>query len=239
MDPALRDAPITFAEFASVAHLRRHLHRLIFALEFCSGLGRPLNRSDFAGLVNRLLGVKLTPRVVDVVFALCGDAEGKLDGVDLVHLLRHREALGRKVCRGGPGRGGAGAAQTAAAAAQAAPARQQARQQLHPPPHAPPACRPACFTPPPSAPVHELPLCVAGPRRGRPPRFLPLRQGLHRGPRRHGGRPRRGVVSRGASAPRGSPAASRGGGEPRVRRGRPRRVERAVRASAGRLDSAR
>jgi len=108
MDPKLRDTLITYPEFSTLAHLRRHLHRLTFALEFSARIGRPVERSDLVKLTQRLLGVKLAPNLVDVIYALCGDAEGRLDGAEMVKLLRHRERMpGRKV--GGMGWGGVGA----------------------------------------------------------------------------------------------------------------------------------
>ncbi len=106
MPPALREARITFKEFASLAHLRRHLHRLTYALEFSQRIGRPVERGDLIKLTQRLLGVKLTANVVEILFALCADDEGRLDGVEMVRLLRQRERMpGRKVGSFGEGCG--------------------------------------------------------------------------------------------------------------------------------------
>ncbi|KIY99536.1 hypothetical protein MNEG_8424 [Monoraphidium neglectum] len=97
MEPQLQDARISFAEFSSLAHVRRHLHRLAFAIEFSQRIGRPVERQDFAKLTQRLVGVKLTPNVVDILFAVCADGEGKLDGHAFVKLMRARERMpGRK-----------------------------------------------------------------------------------------------------------------------------------------------
>jgi hypothetical protein len=61
-------------------------------------IGRPVERQDFAKLTQRLVGVKLTPNVVDILFAVCADGEGKLDGHAFVKLMRARERMpGRKV----------------------------------------------------------------------------------------------------------------------------------------------
>jgi hypothetical protein len=49
MDPKLREAPISFADFSTLAHVRRHLHRLTFALEFSHRIGRHVERADLVG----------------------------------------------------------------------------------------------------------------------------------------------------------------------------------------------
>jgi hypothetical protein len=114
MDTRLKDAPVTFADFAALAAVRRRLHRLAFALEFCGRVGRPVRRADLAALTQRLAGVKLPPVVLDVLFALCGTgtgsgsgagagssspaAEERVDPHELVRLLRnHDRTPGRKV----------------------------------------------------------------------------------------------------------------------------------------------
>lgn len=96
MGPELQDAQITFKDFSSLAYIRRHLHRLTFALEFCHRMGRPVEKADFSKLTQRLLNVKLSQQVVDIIFAVCGDKQGRLDTHEFIRLMRHRER--------GPGR---------------------------------------------------------------------------------------------------------------------------------------
>ena len=101
MDAALKTARVSFAEFAALAYVRRHLHRVAFALDFNRRIGRPVDRALLARLIKKTIGVELSPTALGVLFALCGDGGGHLDSVAFVKLLRRRERM--------PGRGAGGA----------------------------------------------------------------------------------------------------------------------------------
>jgi hypothetical protein len=54
---------------------------------------RPLQKEDFAKLVFKTLGVQLAPAVVDIVYAVFGDAQGRLDGPAFVAIMKSRNRV--------------------------------------------------------------------------------------------------------------------------------------------------
>lgn len=54
---------------------------------------RPLQKDDFSKLVFKTLGVQLAPAVVDIVYAVFGDANGRLDGPTFAAIMKSRNRV--------------------------------------------------------------------------------------------------------------------------------------------------
>jgi hypothetical protein len=54
---------------------------------------RPLQKDDLAKLVFKTLGVQLAPAVVDILYAVFGDANGRLDGPAFVAIMKSRNRV--------------------------------------------------------------------------------------------------------------------------------------------------
>lgn len=54
---------------------------------------RPLAKDDFSKLLQKTLGVRLAPAVLDIVFAVFGDSEGLLDGPAFVQVMKSRNRV--------------------------------------------------------------------------------------------------------------------------------------------------
>lgn len=158
LPPQLAAARISLREFEDMAQLRRNMHLMSFALDFCTQVGqrrggeggmhilsqpalppllllssppspqrrpqqhfhplllcrtrmslvacaprpsavlgaqiqRPLSKPDFAKLLQKSLGVSLSQPVLDIVFAVFGDASGLLDGAALVQVMKARNRV--------------------------------------------------------------------------------------------------------------------------------------------------
>jgi hypothetical protein len=57
-----------------------------------------VTRADFNKILDKVAGIKLSPLVTDLLFAVFGDANGELDSAALVEVLQRRDKLpGKRV----------------------------------------------------------------------------------------------------------------------------------------------
>lgn len=93
MPDKLADKRITYADFTAFRGVWRRLRRLSVALEFWrDSSGRDVGPEDFISVVSRVMGINLPKHVVDVVFYLFNDPEGKLNTQFMLSVMnRHFE----------------------------------------------------------------------------------------------------------------------------------------------------
>eukprot|EP00775_Hariotina_reticulata_P011679 gene11679-11822_t len=89
----LAAAKIKYADFKSMAQLKRNMHMLSFALDFCSQVERPLTKLDFSKLILKTMGVKLSSTVLDIVFYMFNAPAETLDGPALVDTMKRRNRV--------------------------------------------------------------------------------------------------------------------------------------------------
>ncbi|EFJ50876.1 hypothetical protein VOLCADRAFT_103668 [Volvox carteri f. nagariensis] len=94
MGPELTRQRISLEEFQTVHFdMRRNLHTLVVALDFYRQLGRPLLKDDFTKLLTKLMGVSLSSRVMEIIFAVFDDGQGGLDVQAFLETMQRREVM--------------------------------------------------------------------------------------------------------------------------------------------------
>ncbi|GER37071.1 calcium-binding EF hand family protein [Striga asiatica] len=91
-EPSLRDIRITFEEFKNFADLRRKLEPFSLALFSYGKVNGLLSKQDFKRATERVCGILLTDKVVDLVFYVFdADRDGSLSSDEFLRVLERRE----------------------------------------------------------------------------------------------------------------------------------------------------
>lgn len=88
----LAEAKVTLDQFRAFRKVWRHMHRLGVALDFKRSTTNGLTPAELLRVVNRVLGVTLTPETVEILFHLFSDGQGGLNTTWLLSVMdRHFE----------------------------------------------------------------------------------------------------------------------------------------------------
>lgn len=97
MPAELAQAQVSFQDFKEFRDMWSQLKLLMVALEFQKNTSGRVGPADFAWTVHHVLGIKLRPHVVEVLFFLFGDPQGHLNVKYMYEVLNRHYATGLRV----------------------------------------------------------------------------------------------------------------------------------------------